>query len=146
MDYHGRGTPKDFGGSYTPYNTEYGIKPKQFILKEKICDMMKYGLPIVDGFPRRNRKMADTMREAMQEMLCLAVRLEKRYFKKTTLEDLDIALAVLKEFVILASDKDYCGTKYAPPLSMHQREVWSRFNDEIGKLIGGYKKYLDGTK
>lgn len=146
MDYYGRGIPKNFGGSYSPYNTENGIKPRKFILKEKICDMMKYGLPITDGFPRRNRKMADTMRDAMQEMLRLAVRLEKKYSKMDTLEDLDIELAVLKEFVVLASDRSYCGVKFAPPLTMHQREVWSRYNDEIGKIIGGYKKYLEGVK
>lgn len=137
-----RNTIKNFGGSYTP---QEGEKPGKFILKEKICDMMKYGMPIVNTFPRRDRKLADTMRGAMLEMCRLTVRLEKKYYKKTTLEDLDIELAVLKEFVVLASDKDYCGTKYAPPLTIHQREVWSRYNDEIGKIIGGYKKYIDSV-
>ena len=138
-----RNTPRDFGGSYTPQDAEAGVRPKHFILKEKIGDMMKYGLPTVNNFPRRDRKLADTMRDAMLEMYRLSVRLEKKYYKKTTLEDLDIELAVLKEFVVLASDKDYCGEKFAPPLTIHQREVWSRFNDEIGKIIGGHKKYLD---
>lgn len=141
-----RPAPKNFGGSYTPQEAEAGVQPKKFILKEKIGDMMKYGMPLVNGFPRRNRKLADTMRDAMLEMYRLAVRLEKKYHKKTTLEDLDIELAVLKEFVVLASDKDYCGPKCAPPLTLHQREVWSRFNDEIGKLIGGYKKAVEAMK
>lgn len=138
-----RNTPRDFGGSYTPQDAEAGVRPKHFILKEKIGDMMKYGMPMVNSFPRRDRRLADTMRDAMLEMYRLAVRLEKKYYKKTTLEDLDIELAVLKEFVVLASDRDYHGEKYAPPLTIHQREVWSRFNDEIGKIIGGYKKYLE---
>ena len=138
-----RNTPRDFGGSYTPQDAEAGVRPKHFILKEKIGDMMKYGLPTVNNFPRRDRKLADTMRDAMLEMYRLSVRLEKKYYKKTTLEDLDIELAVSKEFVVLASDKDYCGEKFAPPLTIHQREDWSRLNDEIAKIIGGYKKYLD---
>ena len=100
--------------------------------------MMKYGMPLVDTFPRRERKLADTLRDSMLEMYRLATRLERKYYKKTTLEDLDIELAVLKEFVIVASDKDYRGQKYAPPLTMHQREVWSSFNKEIGCMIGGY--------
>lgn len=141
-----RNTPKNFGGSYTPQDAEAGVRPKKFILKEKISDMMKYGMPLADTFPRRNRKLADTMRDAMLEMYRLATRLEKKYYKKTTLEDLDIELAVLKEFVVLASDRDYCGIKFSPPLTMHQREVWSGYNDEIGKLIGGYKKSLEATK
>ena len=138
-----RNTRRDFGGSYTAQEAEAGVRPRNFIMKEKIGDMMKYGMPMVNNFPRRERKLADTMRSAMLEMYRLSVRLEKRYYKKTTLEDLDIELAVLKEFVVIASDKDYYGGKFAPPLTLHQREVWSRFNDEIGKIIGGYKKYLD---
>lgn len=141
-----RNTPKNFGGSYTPQEAEAGVRPKKFVLKEKIGDMMKYGMPLADSFPRRNRKLADTLRDAMLEMYRLAVRLEKKYYKKTTLEDLDIELAVLKEFVVLASDKDYCGSKFAPPLTIHQREVWSGYNSEIGKIIGGYKKSLEAAK
>ena len=121
------------------------MRPRKFVLKEKISEMLKYGMPLANGFPRRNRKLADTMRDAMLEMYRLAVRLEKKYYKKTTLEDLDIELAVLKEFVVLASDRDYCGEKFAPPLTIHQREVWSRHNDEIGRLIGGYKKSLESS-
>ena len=82
------------------------------------------------------------MRAAMLEMFRLATRLERKYYKKTTLEDLDIELAVLKELVLIASDKDYSGPKHAPPLTIHQREVWSRFNTDIGKMIGGYKKAI----
>ena len=121
------------------------MRPRKFVLKEKISEMLKYGMPLANGFPRRNRKLADTMRDAMLEMYRLAVRLEKKYYKKTTLEDLDIELAVLKEFVVLASDRDYCGEKFAPPLTIHQREVWSRHNDEIGRIIGGYKKSLESS-
>ena len=74
-----RPAPKNFGGSYTPQEAEAGVRPKKFILKEKIGDMMKYGMPLVNGFPRRSRKLADTMRDAMLEMYRLADRLEKKY-------------------------------------------------------------------
>jgi hypothetical protein len=134
------------GGSYEVPPAEEGKKPEKFVLKEKISEMLKYALPLVDNFPRRNRKLADTLRDSLLEMLRLAIRLEKKIHKKTTLDDLDIELAVVKEFVIVASDKDYCGPKYAPPLTMHQREVWSRYNAEIGNLIGGYKKYVEGKQ
>lgn len=138
-------TPKNYGGSYTappPENFEGNEPPRKFILKEKIADMLKYGLPLVDQFPRRNRKLGDEMKSSMLEMLRLAVRLERKYYKKTTLEDLDIELAVLREFVVMASEKEYCGPRFAPPLSIHQREVWAKHNTEIGNLIGGYKKSI----
>ena len=137
--------PKNCGGSYIPPNEmpPDGFQPRKFVLKEKISEMLKYGLPLVNNFSRRDRKLADTLRDSMLEMYRLATRLERKYHKKTTLEDLDIELAVLKEFVLLASDTDYCGAKHAPPLTIHQREVWSGFNTEIGKLIGGYKKFIE---
>lgn len=105
-------TPQNYGGSYTPKEPKApgeATKPKPFFLKEKISEMMKYGMPLVDAFPRRERKLADILRDSMLEMYRLATRLERKYYKKTTLEDLDIELAVLKEFVIVASDKDYRG-------------------------------------
>lgn len=166
MEYtRNRQTPKNYGGSYTPPDESTGAEPEQprkFVLKEKIREMIQYGLPLVDKFPRRNRKLADIMRESMLEMYRLATRLERKYYKKTTIEDLDVELAVLKEFVIIASDKDYYwatrnspagdqllaanyGTPkgFAPPLTMHEREVWSRYNKEIGNMIGGYKKAFE---
>ena len=51
-------------------------------------------------------------------------------------------LAKLKELLDVASDRDYY-RKEAPPLSLHQREVWSRLNEEIGKMIGGYLQSLE---
>ena len=112
-------------------------------MKEKIGEMMKYAIPIVNTFPRRDRKLADILRDSMMEMYRLATRLERKYYKKTTLEDLDIELAVLKEFVVIASDRDYHGPKFAPPLTLHQRETWGRYNAEIGRIIGGYKKAVE---
>lgn len=38
--------------------------------------------------------------------------------------------------------KDFYGDKMQPPLTMHQREVWAKMNDEIGRLLGGYLKTL----
>lgn len=143
-EYARRGPVINKGGSFTEAeDKELDTKPRKFVLTEKIKEMLKYGLPMVDKFPRRNRAMADRMRTAMLEMLRLSIRLEKKIHKKTTLDDLDIELAVLKEFVVLASDKGYCGEKFAPPLTIHQREVWSKMNTEIGNIIGGYKKYVE---
>lgn len=49
---------------------------------------------------------------------------------------------MLRHLIRMAADKDYSGPKYAPPLTRHQEEVWSRMNDEIGRMIGGYIKSL----
>lgn len=112
-------------------------------MKEKIAELMRYLLPLADSFPRRYRKLADTLRDSALEMFRLATRLEKKYYKKTTLEELDVELATLKEFILIASDKDYTGPKHSPPLTIKQREFLGKYTSEIGRMIGGYKKFVD---
>lgn len=119
-------------GSYEPFR-----------IKEKIKDMMKYGRPLTMQFSRKNRDLADDIRASMLRMYHLAVEIEKKYYRKTTTQELDVELDWLKHLVNLASDKDYYGGKYAPPLSEHQRETWARYNNEIGSMIGGYISSLN---
>ncbi len=142
----GRSASRPGSGSATVPDEGEEHKPKKFEIKEKIQEMMAYGMPLVNKFPRRDRKMADILRDSMLEMERQAIRLEKKYYKKTTLEDLDIELAVLKNFILIASDKAYSGDKIPPPLTVTQREVWARHNDEIGRMIGGYMKWVESKK
>ena len=118
-------------------------RPRPFYLREKISDMIRYGYPLTMGFSRKNRELADEMRRSMLTIYRLSVEIDKKYFKKNTTQSLDVELAALRQLVRMASDKDFYGGKYAPPLSMHQYEVWARYNDEIGRLLGGYLKSLE---
>lgn len=121
---------------------EYSRETTNFLLKEKIADMMKYGKKAVANFPRRERQTADEIRRTMLEMYRLAIVIEKKYSKKTTLQELDIELDILRHLVRLAQDKDYYEQNCAPPLSFHKYEVWSGMLDEIGRIIGGYMRYV----
>jgi len=114
-------------GSYEPFR-----------LKEKIGEMMKYGRPLTKNFSRKDRDLADDMRASMLKMYHLAVELEKKYYRKTTAQELDVELEWLRNLVRMAASKDLCGAKFAPPLSMHQYETWARYNTEIGCLLGKY--------
>lgn len=120
----------------------YGKETTSFILKEKIEDMMAYGKPAVDNFPRRDRQTADEIRASMIAMLRYAIRIEKKYFAKTDLRDLDIELDTLRHLIRFAQDKRYYNPNIAPPLSFKKYEVWSKMLNEIGRIIGGYMKYL----
>lgn len=113
-----------------------------FKLKEKIADMMKYGKKAVANFPRRERQTADEIRRSMLAMYRLAIRVEKKYYKKTTLEELDIELDTLRHMVRVAADRDYYEQSIAPPLSFKKYEYWSSLLNEIGRMIGGYMKYV----
>ena len=114
-----------------------------FHIKEKIGDMIKYGRPLTMQFSRRNRDLADEIRRTMTHLYHLAVELEKKYYRKTTTQELDVELEWLRHLVRMAADKECCGPKFAPPLSTHQYEVWARFNNEIGCMLGGYIKSLN---
>lgn len=139
---------------------------KPFYLKTKIEDMMKYGKKAVASFPRRERQTADEIRATMLKMYELAIMIERKYYKKTTLQELDTHLEILRHLVRLASDKDYYDDKVPkrdgsgrvvkdkdgktvyvqmqPPLPAKKYQVWSEKLDEIGKMIGGYMKSVKG--
>lgn len=140
------------------------VKESPFLLKEKIGDMMKYGKKAVATFPRRERQTADEIRKSMLTMYRLVIEVEKKYYKKTTLQELDIELDILRHLIRLAHDKDYYDkeiipkgsdgqslrnangsakvVRMQPPLSMQKYETWSRMLNEIGRMIGGYMRYV----
>lgn len=113
-----------------------------FWLREKTKEMLRYGYRLTMTFPRKSKELADEMRRTMISMYRMTVELDRKYYKKTTTQTLDVELAWLRELVVMASDKDFYGDKMQPPLTMHQREVWAKMNDEIGRLLGGYLKTL----
>lgn len=113
-----------------------------FRLKEEIEGMIKYGRPLTLNFSRKDKDLAIEMRETMLRMYKLSIELEKKYYRKTTAQELDIELESLRHLVRMASEKEYFGTKYAPSLSTHQYETWSRYNSTIGKMLGAYIKSL----
>ena len=128
-------------------NAEAEVPPQQgdkmkraepFHLAEKIEEMVDYGYPITQSFPRKDRELADELRRSMLAILRYSVEIDRRYFKKTTTQNLDVELAVLRKFVRLAASKKLHGGKYPPPLTIHQYETWAKFNDDIGRLLGGY--------
>lgn len=80
-----------------------------FHIKEKIGDMIKYGRPLTMQFSRRNRDLADEIRRTMTHMYHLAVELEKKYYRKTTTQELDVELEWLRHLVRMAADKECCG-------------------------------------
>lgn len=119
-------------GSYEPLH-----------IREEIGDMIKWAWPVTKQFPRRDRNLADEMRNCMLRMYKLSVEIEKKYIRKTTCRELDVELEWMRLMVRMASDKDFAGAKFAPPLSMSQYETWAKFNKTIGDLLGGYIKSLN---
>lgn len=117
-----------------------------FKIKEKIYEMILYGNPQLKDFPKTERYvLAGDIRRTMYGMLEMAVRLEKKYHKKTTLQDLDIEVDVLRNLLRLAKDPNLY-PKQKPCLDFHTWEVWIRKVDEIGRMIGGYMDFVNGNQ
>lgn len=96
-----------------------------FHIKEKIYEMILYGNPQLKDFPKTERYvLAGDIRKTMYTMLEMAVRLEKKYHKKTTLQDLDIEVDVLRNLLRLAKDPNlYPNQK--PCLNFHTCHIHS---------------------
>ena len=111
-----------------------------FFIKEKIYEMIRYGSPALLQFPRTEKyELAAKIRNRMYGMLELAIVIEKKYYKKTTLQDLDVELDVLRHLIRLAADKKLYPHN-APCLPFKKYEHWAKLLDEIGRMIGGYMK------
>ena len=119
---------------------DYGRPTVNFILKEKIQDMMKYANPALANFPRRDKPLSDEIKATMLAMLRHAIHIQKKTYKKTTLNELDVELDVLRHYIRMAMEKEYYGPKVAPPLPYKKYEYWSKLLDEIGRIIGGMLK------
>ena len=59
------------------------------------------------------------------------------------LTELDIELDILRHFVRMSADKDFYHMGQTPPLAPKKYAYWSSLLDEIGRMIGGFKKYVD---
>lgn len=106
-------------------------------IAQKIYDMILYGNKALIQFPKSERYvLAADIKTSMYAMLRLCIVANKHYYKKTTLQDLDVELEVLRNLLRLASDPE---TRYLP---LKKYEVWSKKLDEIGKMLGGWIKAM----
>ena len=104
-------------------------------IRRKCEDMIAYGYVVLRQFPKAERHvLSQEIRNTMWNLLRLIIICNKRYFKKTTMQDLDAELDLLRSQVRMAQKLGY--------LSFKSYEVWSRHLDEIGRMIGGWFKSL----
>lgn len=106
-----------------------------FKILQKTYDMILYGNICLKQFPKHEKHvMAADIRSSMYRLLDLIIRANKKYYKKTTLQDLDVELEILRTYIRLAADQQL---RYLP---LKKYEIWSRMLNEIGRMIGGWIK------
>ena len=111
-------------------NTPLPDKPKEFLTLEKVFDMIEYSYTALAQFPKSEKfGLVTDIKRTMDEILGLCIEVQKRRTKKTTLTNLDIAIAKLKAYTRLALH-----LKFLPP---RKYGLWTDMNAEIGRMVGG---------
>ena len=109
---------------------------EELIIYQKTYDMLKYGYICLREFPKSEKyALANDIKIIMDQLLHLIIQANKRYYKKNTLQNMDIELASLKTYIRLAKDLEF--------LSFKKYENWIKMLDEIGKMIGGWIKSIN---
>lgn len=109
---------------------------EEFVMLQKILDMMEYGYIALRQFPKSERyALCTDMKHCMDLILAHAIEAQKRYYKKTTLQEMDVELAKLRAYIRLSHNLKF--------LSMEKYEIWSDKVVELGKMLGGWIKTVN---
>jgi four helix bundle protein len=117
-------------------------------LNRKFIETAKLMNIYLNHFPRHEKyALANRIRNTAYEVYDLISEGQKRYFKKTTLSNLDIAHEKLRMQIYLAYELGYFRFKDGRAVSkgpgkMEQRRftALSSLVDELGKMIGAWIK------
>ena len=109
---------------------------QDFKIQQKVYDMIFYGNKCLIQFPKSERyALAVDVKKSMYKLLELIIVANKKYYKKTTLQEIDVELEVLRTLIRLSMDLKY--------LPIRKYENWSKMLNEIGKMLGGWFKAIN---
>jgi hypothetical protein len=104
---------------------------------QKTEDMIYYGNQALTQFPKSERyALAADIKKSMYAFYRLIITANKKYYKKTTLQDADVELETLRGFIRLAANNNL---RYLP---IRKYENWAKMLSEIGCLLGGWIKAM----
>lgn len=84
-------------------------------------------------FPKYEKFLLSAdIRNGMTELKRYAIRAGKRYYKKTTLQDLDIEVEIMRSYIRESNMLGY--------IDDGRLGVWIGRVDEIGNIVGGWLK------
>ena len=100
---------------------------------QKTYDMILFLHESLLQYPKTEKfALAAETNQSARRLLRLILTANKRYHKKTTLQDADVELDVLRHCIRLGKDLRYLPIKRYESLAGH--------TTEIGKLLGGWIK------
>lgn len=103
---------------------------------QKIFDMMDYAYPVLAQYPKSEKfALVTDIKREMNLILKYAITAKKKYYKKTTLQEMDIEIATLKAYIRLSYNQGF--------IPMKKYELWSEKVVEIGKMLGGWMQSVN---
>lgn len=107
-----------------------------FITLQKIRDLLQYLYTSFVKYPKSEKLgLVADYKENLYEFIFLIVSARKKYYKKTTLQDADVRLEMLRMLNDLSYDLHYIDIK--------RYELIARQLNEIGRLLGGWIKKVN---
>ena len=119
----------------------------------KYIDFLKQLNLYLNHFPRHEKyALCQSIRQDAYNVFDLMVEGQKRYYKKTSLSNMDVQFEQLKAKILLAYHLGYFEFKDGKtdeknPTTMSEKRfaVLSRMADELGRMIGGWIKKVKAT-
>lgn len=100
-------------------------------IRLKVEAMIQYAYAPLRNFPKSEKHVLSAeIRQSMYRLLRLVIVVNRRYHKKTTMQDLDAELDLLRSLVRLSQELAF--------LPFRQYEIWARHLAEIGRMVGGW--------
>ena len=97
----------------------------------KIEDMMLYAYPVLNAYPKYERfVLAADIKRCMDQAMERTIEANKKYYKKITLQELDVEIDKLRKYVRLSYRLKYIDFK--------KYKQWSEQVNEIGRMLGGW--------
>lgn len=102
-------------------------------LLARIEDLEAYTHAALLQYPKLERHLlCAEIRNSLNVILRLTVTAWKRYHKKTTLQELDIEIEVLRKWLTKSLRLKY--------ITAHRYETWLSIVNDIGRMVGGWIK------
>ena len=102
-------------------------------IRQKCEDMIAYGYVAIQQFPKSEKHtLAADIKRSMFRLLELIIICDKKYYKKNTMQEVDVELDVLRSYIRISMTLKF--------LPFKKYEVWAGYLGEIGKMVGGWMK------
>lgn len=100
---------------------------------QKTFDMMEYAYLALAQYPKGERfALCADIKRCMDTILERIIEANKKYYKKTTLQELDVEIEKLRAYIRLSYKLGF--------LPLKKYDVWSGMVDEMGRMLGGWIK------